>query len=212
MRFKLPTLSRLLSFVFGMIVMCFGYAMLIKPGLGAAPWDVLHLGVSLHLPFSLSVVIFIASVLVLICNLFLAIYPSVGMVLNILLLGPLMQFALNTVPTPQSIIARSVMLALGVLVAGLGIALYTSADLGSGPRDGMMLGLAKKLRRPVGIVKNGIDILLCLFGYLLGGPLGVGTVVAALLTGPAVQLGYAIVRRLTRVPLMETFLTARSES
>lgn len=212
MRFKLPTLSRLLSFVVGMQIMCFGYAMLIKPGLGAAPWDVLHLGASLHMPFSLSVVIFIASVLVLLFNLLLSIYPSIGMVLNILFLGPLMQFALGHVPEPISLAGRLLMVAAGVLVAGLGIALYTSADLGSGPRDGMMLGLAKKLGRPVGIVKNGIDILLCLFGWLLGGPLGVGTVVAALLTGPAVQLGYAVVRRLTRVPLMETFLTARSES
>lgn len=212
MRFKLPTLSRLLSFAFGMLVMCFGYAMLIKPGLGAAPWDVLHLGVSLHLPFALSLVIFIASVLVLLFNLLLSIYPSIGMVLNILLLGPLMQFALSHVPTPETLVGKFLMVAAGVLVAGLGIALYTSADLGSGPRDGMMLGLAKKLGRPVGIVKNGIDILLCLFGWLLGGPLGVGTVIAALLTGPAVQLGYAIVRRLTRVPMMETFLTARSNS
>lgn len=212
MRFKLPTLSRLLSFAFGMLVMCFGYAMLIKPGLGAAPWDVLHLGVALHLPFALSLVLLIASVLVMLFNLLLSIYPSVGMVLNILLLGPLMQFTLNVVPTPRSIVARFIMVAAGILIAGLGIALYTSADLGSGPRDGMMLGLAKKLGRPVGIVKNGIDILLCLFGWWLGGPLGVGTVLAALLTGPAVQLGYAVVRRLVCLPAMETFLTARSNS
>lgn len=212
MRLKLPTLSRLLSFVFGLTVMCFGYAMLIKPGLGASPWDVLHLGVALHLPLSLSLVIFITSVLVLLVNLLLSIYPSVGMVLNILLLGPLMQFALDLVPTPTSMVGRLIMVAAGVLIAGLGVALYTSADLGSGPRDGMMLGLAKTLGRPVGIVKNGIDILLCIAGWALGGPLGIGTVIAALLTGPSVQLGYAVVRRLTRVPLMESFLTARSNS
>lgn len=193
-----------------MLVMCFGYAMLIKPGLGASPWDVLHLGVALHLPWTLSVVIFVASVTVLIANLFLGIYPSIGMVLNILVLGPVMQFALSVVPSPQSLVARIAMLAVGVLVAGIGIALYTSADLGSGPRDGMMLGLAKRLGRPVGIVKNGIDILLCLAGWLLGGPLGIGTVIAALLTGPAVQLGYALVRRLARRPVMARFLTARS--
>jgi uncharacterized membrane protein YczE len=210
MRFTRPTLPRLLSFVVGMLVMCFGYALLIKPGLGAAPWDVLHLGLAAHLPFALSWVILMASVAVLICNLFLGIYPSVGMVLNILFLGPLMQFALSVVPSPRSLAARLAMVAAGVLIAGLGIAFYTSADLGSGPRDGMMLGLAQKLKRPVGLVKNGIDLLLCLFGWWLGGPLGIGTVIAALLTGPAVQVGYLVVRQMTRIAGMERFLTARS--
>jgi uncharacterized membrane protein YczE len=212
MRFTMPTLPRLLTFGLGMIVMAFGYALLIKPGLGAAPWDVFHLGLEKHLPLPLGTIILIASLLVLLCNLFVAIYPSVGMVLNILVLGPLMQFALAALPTPTGILARILMAGTGILVAGIGIALYISAGLGSGPRDGMMLGLSVRLKLRVGLTKNGIDLIVCLIGWWLGGPLGVGTVLAALLTGPAVQLGDYLVRRLASVPAMETFLTVRSEA
>jgi len=106
---------------------------------------------------------------------------------------------LTYLPGPQTPLGIWLTLAAGTLVAGIGTALYASADLGTGPRDSLMIGLTRRLRLPVAVVKNGLDLTVALVGWRLGGPLGVGTLAVALTMGPSVQFGFALVARLARV-------------
>lgn len=193
-------------FYFGLIVVTFGYAMVIRAGVGAAPWDIFHLGINSRTGLPLALVIQLMGVVVILINLSLSIKPTVGMVLNMLSVGPILQTFLTWMPIPQHLFLQWAMLAAGVLVAGLGTALYVSADLGSGPRDGMMIGLTRKLGIPVGLVKNGIDVAVAAAGWALGGPLGLGTIAVALGLGPSVQLGMALVARLATFRPFHSFV------
>lgn len=187
---------KLLWFYVGLTFMTFGYSLVIGAGVGAAPWDIFHLGVAGKVGIPLSLVIQLAGVAIIGLNILLGIRPTLGMILNMLSVGPILQTFLSWLAIPDALLLRWAMLIAGVLIAGLGTALYVSADLGSGPRDGMMIGLTRKLGIPVALIKNGIDITVATAGWLLGGPLGLGTVAVALGMGPAVQLGMAAVVRL----------------
>ncbi len=186
---------KVVVFFVGLAITAFGYVLLIKPGLGAAPWDIYHLGMSGRVPIPLAIIVQGTGLLIILLNIALGIRPTLGMVLNMLTVGPMMQFYVGVVPQPTTLLMRWGMLAIGVLLAGAGTAFYVSADLGSGPRDGMMIGLTRILNRPLGLVKNGIDVIVSLTGFWLGGPLGIGTLVVAATLGWSMQLGMAIVER-----------------
>lgn len=191
-------LMRLLWFYVGLVIVTLGYALVILPGLGAAPWDIFHLGLNKQTDISLGLVILLTGAGLILLNWSLQIKPSLGMVLNMLSVGPMMQFMLGQLPVPDTDLGRWLMLPAGILVIGFGTALYVSADLGSGPRDGMMIGLTRKLGLPVAVIKNGIDVAVAATGWLLGGPLGLGTVIVALTLGPSVQLGMHAVEQIAR--------------
>lgn len=197
---------RLLWYYLGLTVVVFGYALVIKPGLGAAPWDIFHLGVSGRSGVALSLVIQLTGLMIILLNWRLSIRPSIGMVLNMLSVGPILTSMLGGLEVPQTLAGRWVMLLVGILVAGFGTALYISADMGPGPRDGMMVGLTRRFGLPVGVIKNGIDVTVALLGWLLGGPLGVGTVVVALGLGPSIQFGMSLVARLARLGPLSGFV------
>lgn len=201
---KLPL--RILWYYLGLVIMTAGYAMVIRPGLGAAPWDIFHLGLSGQTGVSLSRVIQLTGLAIVLLNWSLKIKPSLGMVLNMLSVGPILTSMLGLLQVPQSIAGRWVMLAAGILVCGFGTALYISADMGPGPRDGLMVGLTRRFGLPVSIIKNGIDITVALLGWRMGGPLGLGTIVVALSLGPSMQLGMHLVARLARLDLLAGFV------
>lgn len=200
------TMIRVLWFYLGVLITTTGYGMVIKPGVGAAPWDIFHLGLNLRSGIPLAFVIQGTGVLLIGLNLLLGIRPTVGMVLNMLSVGPTLQFLLPVLPAPELPAFRWLMLLMGVGIAGFGTALYSSADLGTGPRDGMMIGLTRRLNLPVGVIKNGIDIAVTVAGWLLGGPLGAGTLLVALLMGPSVQMGMALTARLAKLPPFSGFI------
>ncbi len=199
-------LVSLLWFYLGLAICVLGYALVIRPGLGAAPWDIFHLGVAGQLGISLGYIVQGTGAAIIGLNLLLGIKPSVGTVLNMLSMGPVLQWLLTVLPAPDFVPARWLMFFSGILLAGLGTALYVSAGLGSGPRDGMMIGLTRKLGLPVGVIKNGIDLTVALAGWWLGGPLGLGTVVVALTLGPSVQLGVWLTARLADYPPFDRFV------
>jgi uncharacterized membrane protein YczE len=184
---------KILWFYMGLVILVTGFTTMARAGLGASPWDVFHLGLHERVGGQLALVMQVTSLFIVLLNLLLGIRPSLGMILNMLTIGPLFQFLYGQLPTPATLIGQWMMLLVGIFTGGLGIALYTSADLGSGPRDGLMIGLTRKLGLPVGVVKNGIDMVIAFLGWRLGGPLGLGTVVVALGMGPAVQLGLRLV-------------------
>lgn len=206
MAFTKQNLVKLLWFYLGLTVMSFGYVLIIAPGLGAAPWDIFHLGVAGRTGIGLGIVSQAVGLAIILINLTLGIRPTVGMVLNMVSLGPVMQWMLAWVPQPETLPARALMLAAGIFLAGAGIPLYVSAGIGSGPRDGLMLGLTRKLGVSVKIVRNAIDVTVALLGWWLGGPLGLGTAVVALGMGPAVSFGMGLVDRLAKLEPFDGFL------
>jgi uncharacterized membrane protein YczE len=188
-------LAQLLWFYLGLVVMSLGYALIIQPGLGAAPWDILHLGLAGRTGISLAIMVQLVGITIILLNWALGIRPTIGMFLNMLSCGPILQFFLDRIAPPEALLARWLMLAVGIAVTGFGIALYTSADMGAGPRDGMMLGFSRRFGLPAGTMKNIIDILVALIGWWLGGPLGIGTIAVALGLGPCMQVGSLLIAR-----------------
>jgi len=199
-------LVRILWFYVGLAVCSLGIALVIKPAVGAAPWDIFHLGVSARIGVAFSLVVQLTGVAIILLDLALGIKPGPGMFLNMLSVGPMVSLMLTLLPTPQALVSRWLMLALGILLSGIGTALYVSADLGPGPRDGFMIGLTRKTGLPVAVIKNAMDLVVALSGWLLGGPLGAGTLVVALGLGPAVQFGMYLVRRLAAYKPFTSFV------
>jgi uncharacterized protein len=186
-------LAQLIWFYLGLIVMSLGYAMILRPGLGASPWDILHVGVATRTGISLAVVVQIVGVSVILFNWALGIRPTIGMVLNMLSCGPIMQFFLDRLPQPDALLIRWAMLAGGILITGLGIAFYVSADMGAGPRDSMMISLSRRFKTSPGMMKNATELFAALGGWWLGGPIGVGTIIVALTLGPSMHLGMRVI-------------------
>ena len=201
---KLPL--RLLWFYLGILILSAGFALVIKPGLGAAPWDILHIGLSGRTAISLSLIIQLTGLAIILLNWALSIRPSIGMVLNFLSIGPILTSILNLLPIPQTLPGRWLMLIAGILICGFGTALYISADMGPGPRDGLMVGLTRRFGLPVSVIKNTMDLSIALVGWWLGGPLGAGTIVVALGLGPSVQWGMSLVARMARWQPLATFV------
>jgi uncharacterized membrane protein YczE len=191
---RLP--ERLLRLLLGLWLYGVAIALMIEGAVGASPWDVFHLGVARHVPLSFGVVMIIVAVVVLLAWIPLRQMPGLGTLANTLLLGPFADINLALLDTPDNLPMRWAYLLGGVLVCALATALYVGAQLGPGPRDGLMTGLARRTGWSIRRVRTVIEITVLVIGVLLGGTAGVGTVVFALGVGPATQffLRYLVVR------------------
>lgn len=182
---RLP--RRLLQLVVGLALYGASLAMLIRATLGNAPWDVLHQGMAVHLPMSIGTAVVVASVLVLLAWIPLRQAPGLGTIANALMVGPVADLGLRLLAAPDHPAARAGLLVGGVLLNALATALYIGAQLGPGPRDGLMTGLHRRTGVGLGRVRTGIEVGVVALGWLLGGVVGVGTVVYALMIGPLAQ-------------------------
>ncbi|MDQ2701642.1 MAG: hypothetical protein M3Y70_02260 [Pseudomonadota bacterium] len=162
-------------------------ALMIRGAVGASPWDVFHQGAALHLPMSFGVVMILASVVVLLAWIPLKQMPGLGTVANTLLIGPFADLNLAMIATPDSIVWRVAFMLAGVLVCAFATGLYIGAQLGPGPRDGLMTGLARRTGRSIRLVRTIIEVGVLIAGVVLGGVFGVGTIVFALGVGPVTQ-------------------------
>lgn len=188
--------ERLLRLLAGLWLYGFAIALMIKGTVGASPWDVLHLGMSLHLPLSFGMALILASITVLLAWIPLRQMPGLGTLTNTLLIGPFADLNLALLATPDGLPLRVAYMLAGVVACAFATALYIGAQLGPGPRDGLMTGLARRTGWPLRRVRTGIEISVLAIGVLLGGTAGVGTVVFALTIGPLTQffLRYLVVQ------------------
>ncbi|MGL5826967.1 MAG: YczE/YyaS/YitT family protein [Nocardioides sp.] len=161
-------------------------ALLVRADLGLDPWDVLHQGVARHAGVSIGVVVVAASFVVLALWVPLRQRPGVGTVANVLLVGMALDSTLVWLPAPEELSSRSAFLLVGVVANGLATSMYIGAGLGPGPRDGLMTGLAGRglsIRR----ARTTIEVTVLAAGWILGGTVGVGTLVYAVGIGPLVH-------------------------
>lgn len=173
----------------GLWVFGTGEAMLVASTLGNAPWTVLAQGLSTRLPLSIGVATFLVSVTVLLLWLPLRERPGLGTISNAVVIALALQVMVLIIPTPSAGWAQLLLVLAGIGLIGVGSGMYLTTNLGPGPRDGWMTGIHVRTGWPVYTVRFGIEATVVLLGWLLGGTVGVGTVLFALLVGPAVGYG-----------------------
>lgn len=179
---------RLPRLIIGLVLFGLGIAMMVLSDLGLSPWEVLHQGISLKTGIPLGTVGIITGALVLVLWIPLGERPGIGTLANVVLIGVVIDITLLFFPDAASVLwLRWVLLLGGTLVIAIGTGLYIGAGLGPGPRDGLMTGLGNK-GIPIGLARAVIEVTVLVLGYLLGGTVGIGTVIFAFGVGPLVQV------------------------
>jgi uncharacterized membrane protein YczE len=178
---------RLPRLLFGLTLCGLGIAVMVAAELGLGPWDVLHQGLSNLTAIPIGTMSIAVGAIVLLLWVPLRERPGIGTVLNVLVIGVVIDLALLVLPTPEALTARIPMMLAGPLLFAVGSGFYLGAGLGSGPRDGVMTGLARR-GWPVGIARATIEFTALGLGWILGGTVGAGTVVFAVAIGPLVHV------------------------
>ncbi|WP_210505974.1 YitT family protein [Naasia sp. SYSU D00057] len=184
-RLLLARWTRLLS---GLVLYGLADGLIIQAGIGVTPWDVLGQGVSLRTGLLFGLVTIGIGALVLLLWIPLRQRPGIGTLLNVLLVGAAAQVVLWLVPTPEPLLARIGLFVLGLLLLAVATGLYVGAQFGAGPRDGLMLGISRRLGWPIWGARTAVEGTVVALGWLLGGNAGIGTLAFALLIGPLCQI------------------------
>lgn len=178
---------RILQLLIGLVLYGVSMALLVRGTLGVMPWDVLHQGVARHVPLTFGQVVIVVSMVVLLLWIPIRQAPGLGTVANAVLIGLVVDPAIALIPEMDGLAPRLGLVVAGLLLNGMATAMYIGAQLGPGPRDGLMTGLARRTGRSLRLVRTAIEVAVVLVGWALGGVLGVVTVAYALLIGPLTQ-------------------------
>ncbi|GAA4710195.1 YczE/YyaS/YitT family protein [Brevibacillus fulvus] len=185
-----PLCVRFLMFTLGIAIMALGSVMTVRANLGVAPWDTLNIG--LYRTFGLTIGVWsqVVGLFVIVTSYAVArLKPGIGTWLNMLLFGLFFDFFtyLDLIPEYQAMWQRMILLLAGLLVISIGIGMYISPRVGAGPRDSFMLALHEKTGWSIQKVRLMIEVLVLAVGWLMGGPVSIGTLIIAGLTGPLIQ-------------------------
>ncbi|MBS9719001.1 hypothetical protein J4E70_18870 [Pseudohalocynthiibacter aestuariivivens] len=181
-----PPLISVVFLVIGLILFGLGEALIIAAGVGVSPWIVFAQGITIVTGWSIGFATFIISLFVLFCWIPLRQTPGIGTILNAIIIALVLDFSLPYLPTYDSLALKVSEAMTGILVTGFGGGLYLIANLGAGPRDGLMTGLQTLTNLPIAWVRSGLELSVVSVGWALGGSVGIGTVLFALGIGPAV--------------------------
>ena len=199
-RFDLRTaLPRLPGLFLGLVLFGVGIAMMVEAGLGLGPWEALHQGIADQLGLQIGTVSILLGIPILALWWPLGERPGLGTLLNVVLIGTATNVGIALIPTADAVPTQLVLMLAGVVVIGLGSAIYLSADLGPGPRDGLMTGLHHRFGWSIRRARTAVELSVLLAGWALGGTIGIGTLVFALGIGPVIQAFLGIVDREDRV-------------
>lgn len=184
-----PKVSTVSILCMGLLIFGIGEALLVAAGAGVSPWTVLAQGLSIISSWSIGFSTFVVSVAVLLLWIPLSQTPGLGTLLNAIIISAAIEFSLPWLPQAESFPLQLLETIIGISLVGLGSGLYLIANLGPGPRDGLMTGLQRVTELPVARVRTAIEISVVVLGWLLGGTVGVGTLLFAFGIGPAVSIG-----------------------
>ncbi len=191
-----PKYSTLFFCCFGLMLFGLGEGLLIVSFTGASPWSVLAQGLSLNVNLSIGMLTFLISVTVLILWIPLGQKPGMATILNALIIALMIDLCIKFVPTPSNYSSQLILAVISVITVGIGGGIYLVANLGAGPRDGLMVGLQKLTNFPIASVRATLEISVVSVGWYLGGTVGIGTILFAFGIGPCVALGLYLVDKL----------------
>lgn len=191
-------MRRLGQLYLGLVLYGVSSAMMVRARLGLDPWDVLHQGLAGRTQHAMGTITIAVGALVLLLWIPLRQWPGLGTVSNVVVLGLAMNQALRILPAQHHYPGQIALLVSGILLCGLATGMYISAGLGPGPRDGLMTGIARRTGLSIRLTRTLIELSVLAAGWLLGGSVGVGTVLFAVSIGPLSQLFL----RLLRIPAL----------
>ena len=183
-----PKISTIVILILGLWIFGTGDAIIVAAGLGVAPWTVLAQGISEQINWTLGQTTFLVSAIVLFLWIPIKEKPGLGTILNAILIALAIDVMLPHLPTPDIYFLQILQVLVGTIFVGIGSGLYLTANLGPGPRDGWMTGIQRITNVPIARVRATIEITVLLLGYYLGGTLGIGTIIFALLIGHVVAI------------------------
>lgn len=196
-------LRRLIVMNLGLFIMAVGINSVVHARLGASPWDVLHIGLTFHTAMSFGTAQQVVGLVILLFACWQArSWPTIGCLINILMVGLYSDLMFDVVPQPDLLALRIIEFVVGVLLCGYGAGIYISAQLGAGPRDWLMLTLHAKTGMKIRWMRTILEVSAVAAGYLLGGPLGAGTIVFSLTVGHPTEWGIKWATRVFR-PFVE---------
>ena len=179
---------RLVQLYIGLFLCGTGIALMVRAKIGVAPWDVLSTGIATQTGLSFGLVVILTGLSVLLLWIPLKQRPGLGTISNMVLLGVFADAWLAVIPFESNLLYRSALFAAGLLLFGLGSGAYIGSRFGPGPRDGLMTGLVRVTGWPIWLIRTSLEVTVLGVGWLLGGNVGVGTVVFALAIGPICNL------------------------
>ena len=193
-----PRLTTMIMLVIGLFLFGLGEAIIIGSGSGVSPWTVLAQGISKRSDFSIGMATFFISIAILIFWIPLKQVPGIGTILNAIIIASAIDLTLPYLPQPNDITFKIIQACFGILVVGLGSGIYLCSNLGPGPRDGLMLGLQKQTNTSLPAIRTIIELLAVISGWLLGGVVGIGTILFVFGIGPCVGIGLTLVEKFSK--------------
>ena len=188
-----PNKKTLIYLILGLTLFAIGETLLITANQGVSPWTVLAQGISFQTNLSIGMTTFIVSLVVLILWYPLKQKPGLGTILNIVLISIIIDLSTPILPYPKSFLFQIIQSIIAVFIVGLGSGFYLTANLGPGPRDGLMTGLQNLTNQPIALIRTIIEVSAVCLGFYLGGIVGIGTLLFAFGIGPSVSIGIFIV-------------------
>ena len=182
--------------IFGLILFGIGEALLVTASIGVSPWFVLHQGLAFKTGYTIGITTFIVSIVVLLLWFPLKQKPGIGTILNAILISVVIDLSLFILPYPKEFLFQFLQVIIGILIIGIGSGYYLIANLGPGPRDGLMVGLSKQTNQSIAFVRTILELSVVGIGFLLGGIVGIGTIIYAICIGCSVSLGLFLVGKL----------------
>lgn len=192
-----PRFITLFMVLFGNIIFGSGVSIIIAAGTGLDPWTILAEGLGFLFDISIGLATFFVSVGVLLLWIPLRQIPGIGTIINTIIVAAVIDLAFPFLPKPSHYFYQIVQLIIGILICGLGSGVYLTGNLGPGPRDGLMTGLQRITGRPIAVIRASIEIIAVILGWLLGGTVGIGTLIFAILIGPSVSIGIFCVKSIS---------------
>ncbi|MDB3881069.1 hypothetical protein N9346_02880, partial [Gammaproteobacteria bacterium] len=184
--------------IIGLFLFGLGEAIIIGSGSGVSPWTVLAQGISTRSDLSIGMATFFISIAILVFWIPLKQVPGIGTILNAIIIASAIDLTLPYLPQPDDITFKIIQACFGILVVGLGSGIYLCSNLGPGPRDGLMIGLQKQTNTSLPAIRTIIELSAVISGWLLGGVVGVGTILFVFGIGPCVGIGLTLVEKVSK--------------
>lgn len=186
--------------LFALSILGIGDGLIVLSGLGSTPWTVLSQGIAIQTNFDIGWSSFLISCAVMLVWKPLKLRLGLGTLLNIIVIALFLGITTKILAPPTALFSRMIFCLIGILLYGFGTALYLTCHLGAGPRDGLMVGICQRFHLRINVVRTSLEISVCLLGFLLGGVVGLGTVLFATSIGGVVQFFLNIIARLPHIP------------